>query len=802
MKIFINIIFLSSLCFFLNAQVLTVKDRVTHQPIEFAAVYSRHPSASTLTDAKGRADMTAFRDADSILIRYMGYEPVTVSYNQLKDEQFIWYMEPSEISLEAVKVIATRWIQERSGFPNRIASVKPLQITLQNPQTMADLLGSTGEIFIQKSQLGGGSPMIRGFAANRVMIVVDGVRMNNAVFRSGNLQNIISVDPLSVHTAEVIFGPGSVIYGSDAIGGVMSFHTLRPSLAAKDKIIIKGSALSRYSTANNEKTGHFDLCIGLNRWSFISSLTFSDFDDMNMGSDGPEEYLREKYVDRINGKDSMIINTDPEKQVPSGYRQLNLMQRIRFKPGENLDINYGFHYSTTTDVPRYDRLIEYRGSILRDGEWYYGPQKWMMQTITLKVKGSNKLYDTQSSTLAYQHFEESRHNRGFDKDILTHRTEIVKVFSLNSDFEKTISDKYLINYGGEILFNMVGSEAEDENLQTRDTEETSTRYPDGSVWHSCGLYLTYKYQASEALVLSSGIRFNHAGLHASFDTTFYPFPFSAARLNKGTFTGSTGVLYRPELNLLIGLNLSTGFRAPNIDDLGKVFDSEPGSVLVPNPGLRHEYAWHAEMNAVKTFGKSLKLELSGYFTLLNGAMVRRDFNLNGADSILYDGEPSRVQAIQNAARAWVWGIQAAVNVKIPAGFGVSSQLNFQKGKEELDDGSVAPLRHAAPLFGTAHLTYSANRFKADLYGIYNAEITFENLAPSEQGKPHLYASDKNGHPYSPEWYTVNFKALYQLTDFLMISAGIENITDQRYRPYSSGIAGAGRNLIISAKVTF
>ncbi len=802
MKKLVIIVFSFSLGFLLRAQVLTVKDKVTHQPVEFAVIYCDHPPTSILTDLKGKADIADFMDADSIWIRYMGFETILTSYDQLRNSHFVCFMEPSEISLEAVKVSAASRFQEKGSFPNRIVTVKPLQVTLQNPQTAADLLESSGEVFIQKSQLGGGSPMIRGFAANRVMIVVDGVRMNNAIFRSGNLQNIISLDPFTSRSVDIVFGPGSVIYGSDAIGGVMSFNTLDPSLAGNDKVIAKGSALSRYSTADKEKTGHIDLCIGLNRWSFISSITYSSFDDLKMGSDGPDEYLRERYATRINGQDSMVINTDPEKQIPSGYSQLNLMQKIRFSPGENLDVSYGFHYSATTDIPRYDRLIEYRGDVLKDGQWYYGPQKWMMQTITFKTKATGILFDRQSSTIAYQHFEESRHNRGFGKEILSHRTETVKAVSANADFEKNISDDHLVNYGAEFLFNKVGSEGKEENIQTGMMDAGSTRYPDGSTWYSLGLYLTWKHRLSKTIDFLSGIRYNQTALFASFDTAFFPFPFSSARLDKGALTGSTGLHYRPEDNMLIGLNLSTGFRAPNIDDIGKVFDSEPGSVVVPNPELKHEYAWHAELNAIKTFGKVLKIELSAYYTLLSNAMVRRDFSLNGQDSILYDGETSRVQAVQNAARAWVWGIQAAYDAKMPAGFGMAVQFNFQKGKEELDDGSIASLRHAAPPFGTAHLTYSTNRFKADFYGVYSAKIGFEELAPSQRNKPYLYARDQNGNPYSPKWYTINLKALYQITDYLLISAGLENITDQRYRSYSSGIAAAGRNMIISAKVTF
>ncbi|MDX5422859.1 MAG: TonB-dependent receptor, partial [Hymenobacteraceae bacterium] len=123
------------------------------------------------------------------------------------------------------------------------------------------------------------------------------------------------------------------------------------------------------------------------------------------------------------------------------------------------------------------------------------------------------------------------------------------------------------------------------------------------------------------------------------------------------------------------------------------------------------------------------------------------------------------------------------------------------GQEELDNGTEAPLRHAAPSFGVTRLTYTRNRLKADLYAQYNGVIKHANLAPEEQEKAYLYASDGNGNPYSPSWATLNLKLLYQLNRHLAASAGIENIADQRYRPYSSGIAAPGRNFVVSIRAT-
>lgn len=273
--------------------------------------------------------------------------------------------------LEEVIVSVNKWKVRMSEVPNKFCKISQSQIIRNNPQTSADLLAQTGTVFIQKSQLGGGSPMIRGFATNRVLLVVDGVRMNNAIYRSGNLQNVISIDPLSTETAEVIFGPGSLTYGSDAIGGVMDFHSLEPRLASGEKTLVKGSALARYSTANRENTLHADVNIGWQKWALLSSVSYSKFDDLKMGKNGPAPtYVRPEYVVRENNADVIVPNSNPLIQRFSGYDQWNFLQKIRFKPSEHLNLQYSFTYAGTGDAPRYDRLTQYRNRNLRFADQY------------------------------------------------------------------------------------------------------------------------------------------------------------------------------------------------------------------------------------------------------------------------------------------------------------------------------------------------------------------------------------------------------------------------------------------------
>jgi len=347
----------------------------------------------------------------------------------------------------------------------------------------------------------------------------------------------------------------------------------------------------------------------------------------------------------------------------------------------------------------------------------------------------------------------------------------------------------------------VTSTGTDEDIISGETVQGPSRYPQ-SKWATYAAYLTYHFNVSEKFSLQAGARYNLYSMDCDFDTTFYPFPFTTADINNGALTGSLGFVFNPTGKWSLSADVSTGFRSPNVDDVGKVFDSEPGAVVIPNPDLKAEYAYNVEGDIAKVFGDFLKIDLVAYYTYLKDAMVRRDYTLNGQDSIMYDGEMSQVQAVQNAAYATVYGIQAEIEVKFPEGFGFSSQINYQKGEEELDDGTTSPLRHAAPWFGQTSLTFSADKLRMDLYAVYSGEVSNENLAPEEQGKDYMYAKDVDGNPYSPAWYTLNFKVMYQITDIISVSGGVENLTDVRYRPYSSGITAPGRNFIISLRASF
>mgnify|MGYP000675191805 CR=1 FL=1 len=786
------------------SQEITFYDQETNDPVPNVAIYNLDHSKTALSDIKGKADLTIFSKNERIVIKHIGYLTKKTSKAQLLRRGKKVYLVLSVEQLDGVVMSISKWEQQKKDIPQKITSIDARTIAFTNPQTSADLLQNSGKVFVQKSQLGGGSPMIRGFATNRLLISVDGVRMNNAIFRGGNVQNIIAVDPFTIANTEVIFGPGSVIYGSDAIGGVMNFYAKKPEFSTDDKLLFSGKSNYRLASANDENTVHIDVNFGKKEWAFLTSVTHNSFDDLMMGNNGPDSYLRNQYVTVDNGLDVLKQNPEPKKQISTGYNQLNLMQKIAFKPTTTLNLDFGLYYSETTDYGRYDRLIRPNSTEdgLRSAAWYYGPQKWFMSNFQLQKKGKGKFYDGIKLTAAYQRFGESRNDRNFDAEILNSTVEHVDAISTNIDFEnKKIGDLRLY-YGTEYLFNKVYSDGFETNVNSKEVADAPSRYPDGARWQTTAGYINAEYKAKPNLTLLSGLRYSHVWINAEFDKTFYPFPFDDANLNTGALTGSLGLSWFPKESLQITLNGSTGFRAPNIDDVGKIFDSEPGAVVVPNPDLEAEYAYNSEIGIQKNFNDKLVIKGAAFYTYLVDALVRRDFLFNGASEIEYHGELSKVQAIQNAAKAYVYGFEFGLDAFFTDNLSLTSNFTITKGTEEENDGSESPGRHVSPAFGDVHLVWKNQKLKTDLFFNFNSEVSYNNLAPSERNKEYIYATDGNGNPFSPKWHTLNFRSQYQFSNAIKASFSIENITNQRYRSYSSGIVAPGINFIFGLEYKF
>ena len=784
------------------AQKIQVLSQQTGGAIPGVALFNKDKSKSAITNFDGFADISSFNQYERITFQHIAHAALWQTKSQILTANGQVFLITDASSLDEVVLSVSKFGQKRRDIPQQIVSVTSDDVLFRNPQTAADLLQSSGQVYVQKSQLGGGSPLIRGFSTNRLLIAVDGVRFNTAIFRGGNVQNIISIDPFAVARTEVILGPGSVVYGSDAVGGVMNFYTKKPVFSFKQGTTFSGNTTLRYATANKEKTGHFDFNIGAKKWAFLTSVTYSDFDNLRMGSHGPDDYLRTQYVETLNGVDTVVQNQNPKIQRPTAYSQINTMQKVRYMPNNNWNFDLGLFYTTTTDYPRYDRLIRTSNDALRSAVWDYGPQQWFSGNLQIQnTPQTNTFFDKSAFTLSFQHFTESRSDRDFGAPFLYKTQEKVAAYTTAWDFEKKIK-KAKLNYGVEYIFNKVGSRGLKTEIITGTSQQDVSRYPDGSSWQSLAGYMSTQFALAENISFLGGLRYSHIIVAAQFDTSLFALPFTEATINTGALTGTAGVTWNPNQTLGWRLNFGTAFRAPNIDDIGKVFDSEPGSVVVPNPDLKPEYAYNGDLGVSLNFANKLKLDFAGFYTILEDALIRRDFSLDGESQIVYQGELSTIQAIQNASRAQVYGFEAGLEFAFSKAVKLSSQYNITKGFAQDQQGTKQALRHAAPAFGNTHIVYKKEKLTLDVFAVYNGQFDFEDLAPSQQNNAFLYAADQNGNPYAPKWYTLNFSGQYKFSKAFQLTATLENITDQRYRPYSSGLSAPGRNLILAATYTF
>ena len=790
-----------------KAQIITVRDNATREPIKNTIIKDKY-NKSVVTNNKGQASLTELDKSDSLHIYNIGY----YSKKTLATENNTnIYLSARMVMLDEIVFSANKSEEKKTDVPYTIEVIKQKDIEFGNQPTSAELLQNTGAVFVQKSQMGGGSPILRGFEANKTLIVVDGVRMNNAIYRGGHLQDVITLDANMLERTEVIFGPSSTMYGSDALGGVMHFYTKNAEFSSDDKLLVKANTFARYSSATNENTGHIDLNIGLKKFASMTNVTYSKFGDLMSGSTKLNGYYgtgwdRPYYVERINNRDTMLRNANDNLQKGSGYDQLDVMQKFAIKTGDHLSHNINIQYSQSGNINRYDRLTERSNSLkgadplsnkYKFAEWYYGPQKRLMAAYTLNYDAKTIFTDNIKLILAYQKIDQDRISRRFQTNNRTTQMEDVTVLSANIDAFKEIKEKHELHYGFEVTSNDVKSTANSFNLATNTKTTAATRYADGgNTMSTAAVYVTHAWEISDNFIITDGIRYTYNTLKSTFkDTSFFKFPFKTAEQNNSAITGNLGFTWKADNDYKVSLLANTGFRTPNVDDMSKVFESSGSFLIVPNNEIKPEYAYNFEMNISKVFQGKYKFDLTGFYSMLENALVLRDFKLNGKDSATFNGVKTKVQAMQNADRAYIYGVSAGVQFDFNEHISFKSIINYTYGRYIISkQDTVVPLDHIPPVFGQSSLVYKNKNTDAEFFIRYNGKKTLADYSTS--GEDNLQYATPNG---MPAWFTLNIRAGYSITKNLRLNIACENITDNRYRVFASGINAPGRNFIVSLR---
>ncbi|MEM1318739.1 MAG: TonB-dependent receptor plug domain-containing protein [Bacteroidota bacterium] len=834
---------------------VTVLDGDSGEPLIGVNIYTDDHKFTAFTDIDGKATLGNLLHRQIVNFSYLGYSTVKMPFYEIRNNNGLVRMYTATV-LDSIVVVGRRDdpVEEIPYVVNRISS---LDIASTNSQTSADALRDHGNVFVQKSQMGGGSPVIRGFEANRVLLVVDGVRMNNAIYRNGHLQNAITIDNAMLEQIEVIYGPGSLMYGSDALGGVVHFRSREPKMLFGDSnkgYLISTGAYTRFSSANNEKSFHLDVDYGTRHWGSLTSLTYSDFGDLRAGANRPANYprmgLRDYFVLIDNGIEQ-IASGDPNVQAGTGYSQIDFMQKIRYQPSEQLYFTLNFQYSTSSNVPRYDVLTDTLSSAreLKWGEWYYGPQKRLMASLKTRVLKKGFLSDKATIIASFQRVDEDRLKRKFLKKFKTYNLEDVNVYSFTTDLDKQLDQdgRNLLSYGVDVNHNTVASTAGNLNRRTNTVKfDVPTRYPSGgSDFTNMGAYINYRWKSQDStLAFHAGLRYSLVSAFMKFDSTDvveWPEEFytDGIRSENAAPTWGLGLTLNTPDQWQVRLLAATAFRAPNIDDMGKL-RAKSGFVTAPNVTLGPEKSLTSEITLGKTFGRlarggkgtTFQLSGTGFYTWLEDVIVRELGALPNGDTILsIDGDPHRVQQNANAGGGYVYGFSGNLLLNINSKWRLSSGINYTLGRVEFKNAVVdtlVPLSHIPPLYGQTSLEYQGEKFRFETVVRYNGRKPLEDfsvttinfdpetgeLVPDHDGTADNIETSGTCVAHTIDnrreircegalgWATLNFYTSLKLSQKISIDLALENALDVHYRPFSSGISAPGRNIIFTLRGNF
>jgi hemoglobin/transferrin/lactoferrin receptor protein len=385
----------------------------------------------------------------------------------------------------------------------------------------------------------------------------------------------------------------------------------------------------------------------------------------------------------------------------------------------------------------------------------------------------------------------------------------------------TKNENKAFTYGFEFLYNDVSSDAYGRTLVVSgndiigfsDNLTVQSRYPDGgSSYVSSAAYLGYRQDLNTKSTLNTGVRFTRTNLSASWiDQTIIILPETSIRLDNSAFTATVGYVYKPTKNLQLNTVLSSGFRSPNIDDVGRIREKS-GNVTVPNIYLKPEFAYSSEIGVQKYFNnRKFRIGFNTYYTLLEHYIVRDDFSLNGTSTnegqLLIDDEMGNIVANQNRGNAYIYGYTASYQGKLSEYISTNGFVTYTKGRTY---DTEEPLSSIPPFFGQFDINYTNKKFQLGTSFRFNSKKDISDFNFTEGIDNHDLTPVVNENAVedvakyygSPSWVTLGFNSSFTFNKNWKLQGMISNLFDQHFREFASGISAPGRNFSFSLITVF
>lgn len=701
--------------------------------------------AGTASDKEGNFTLQII-DLQKITLQIscIGYESLQKEIQLSQADNFLEIaLKPSVISLNKEVVVSANRYEQNQFETNQTSSVIGTTQLFQSAlrSTPETLMGITG-VFVQKTNHGGGSPFVRGLTGQQTLLMIDGIRLNNATFRSGPNQYFNTIDPLSLERIEVLRGAGSVQYGSDAIGGLVQVLTKNPTFS--DKFSASGSLYGKLMSAGMEQSGRGEIALSNKNIAVQTGISYRNFGDMLAGGN--------------RGKLS-----------PTGYNEYAFDTKARFRLNNNHLLTLNYQYFEQNEVPLYHRVVleNYQYS-------YFDPQD--RQLFYAKLAGFYKSKFLQKVELTYsnQFTNEGRFNQRNQSQITTFENDKVRTQALILQVHSAPMRFWEVQSGVEYYFDKVNSSRLESNLQTLSQVSKRGLYPDNAKMTNLAFFTLHQFNFKK-INISSGLRYNFIQLVIPDQA------IGESKIAPSALVGDFSLAYSLHKNHKIIASANTSFRSPNIDDLGTLgivdFRYElPTNSLQPEKSFNTQLAWKANTGKFSTSIAFFQNQLSN---LIN--RVRQ-----GKDSI----QGYQVYRKENTAEAFIRGAEAEFAYQISPKFTVLGNITYLYGQNKTNN---EPMRRIPPLNGKLAVFYTQKQFYANLEWLFAGKQ--DRLAQGDKDDNRIA---KGG---TPSWNVINFNLGYTYKN-IRANGGISNIFNELYRTHGSGVDGYGRHFWVTARLQF
>lgn len=654
--------------------------------------------------------------------------------------------------LEEVIVTATRREASTEEIPEAVSVISSEQIA--GRQLALDAVADAVGGYVQQTTPGQGAAIIRGLKGSAVLHLVDGMRLNNAIFRSAPTQYFALLPATAAERIEVVRGTPASLYGSDAVGGVVQFVTRRPAFDTAGTAVA-GDLFAGYETVDDARRIGGTVDAGSRDWY----VTFSG------------EYLR--TGDRTVGGGETI--------GPSAWEARAGRLAAGLTPDEDTTWSFDLHYYEQPNTPRVDELVPGFGQEEpSSSEFFFVPNRRVYANARYARHEGLAGLDWDVS-FAWQRIDDDRMTRDFEVPDRRREQNASNLYGLLVTAGRSDERSSWIA-GVELYYDTVSSGRVAENVATGDTVPVTSRFPDGSYVMRGSLFASAQRDFGERFTLSGGLRFSEVDV--SLPATLVT---SAATIRNGDFAGDLGVIVSLAEGWQWISNLGAGFRAPNVFDLGTLGNRPGNRFNIPNTLLDSEQVVEFD-SGVRFRGKAFQFEAVVY------ALRYTDRITSVSTGDTTPGGRDVVQSV-NAARSNIQGAELGTVVVLADELSLRATLTWTRGEQRVGGGIYEPADRIPPLGGILELSYDGG-----------GAWLFDGWLRYAAGQDRLSARDIRDTRINPAgtagWGSLGGRARFAPGERWSLSLMLDNLLDKRYRVHGSGIDAPGQNVALGVRLKF